>query len=579
MATNSGNLKIELEGRGPLTLRPSDYVATGGEASVYRASGTSVKIYTDPKKMQRDGIAEKVMLLRLLKHSYIMAPEGIVMDSNKNPIGIYMPWAEGESLPRIFTNAFRSREKFNDEHAKTLVARMYETTRFAHDHNAIMVDANELNWIACLSGRNGPEPRAIDVDSWSVGRFGPMAIMPSVKDWHTNGFDKRSDWFSWAVVTFQIFTGIHPYRGTLAGYSPKDWEKRMMENASVFRPGIGLNIAVRDFNCIPTPLLEWYKAVFEKGERNVPPSPLDKGIAAIATAARTLRVTTTASGALVFEKIYEQTGDPVIRIYPCGAALNLSGMVIDLATRRPIGTLVSGKGEVVKVKDGWLLADWVKNQPIFTFIDDRSRAQTSLVFALKGHNVVRYENRLFLVTENELVELNLLFAGRPILSIGQRTAILSPQSTNWFDGVGIQEAFGATFLVLPFGERACITVRVKELDGIKSVAAKAGNRFATVMGIDKTGSYRKFEFTFAAEYGSYVMWQGGAQNPELNIGILPKGVCATIVEDGELVIFVPRSGAMNKIPDKQIATDMLLTNWADTVMYIQNGSVWKLTMR
>ncbi|MDP3645964.1 MAG: hypothetical protein Q8R25_02655 [bacterium] len=579
MVAASGNLKVELEGRGPLTLRPSDYVATGGEASVYRASGTSVKIYTDPHKMQRDGIVEKIKLLRSLKHQYIMAPEGIVMDVRGTPIGIYMPFAEGEPLPRVFTNAFRDREKFGDEHAKTLTGRMHETTSFTHDHNAIMVDANELNWIAALMGHNGPEPRAIDVDSWAVGRFGPKAIMPSIKDWHSRDFTRLTDWFSWGIVTFQIFTGIHPYRGSLSGYKPGDMEERMKANASVFHPGIGLNAAVRDFSCIPTPLLEWYKATFEKGERVIPPSPFDKGVGAIALAARTLRTITTASGALMFEKLLEFTNDSIIRIWPCGAILTNSGAVFDLATKRQIGILHTRNGEVIKVQDGWVFVEMVHNRSVYTYIDERTKVPQNLPFALKGYRHVRYENRLFLVTESELVELVLMQVGRPILTIGPRTAILSPKSTKWFDGVGIQEAFGAIFLVLPFGEKACTTVRVKELDGIVPLSAKAGSRFVTVAGLDKMGSYRKFELTFAADYSSYTVWEGGVDNSELNIAVLPKGVCATIVNDGELVIFVPRSGTINRVSDKQVATDMALANWNDTVVYIQSGAVWSLKMR
>jgi len=47
-----------------------------------------------------------------------------------------------------------------------------------------------------------------------------------------------------------------------------------------------------------------------------------------------------------------------------------------------------------------------------------------------------------------------------------------------------------------------MNVRVRELDGLKVVAAKAGNRIVSVIAADKSGAYRKFEFTFAANYAS-----------------------------------------------------------------------------
>lgn len=579
MTTPNAALKVELEGRGPLILRPSDYKATGGEGSVYQAHGTSIKIYTDAAKMQRDGMIEKVKLLKQLASRFIMAPQGIVKDLQGRPIGLYMEFAEGEPMPRIFTNAFRSREKFGDAEAVKLVGHMRDTVKFAHDHKAVMVDANEMNWIVALSQANGPEPRAIDVDSWAIGRFGASVVMPSIRDWRSKDFTQLTDWFSWGIVTFQIFTGIHPYRGTLGGYKPGDMVGRMMANASVFHKGVGLNTAVRDFSCIPAPLLEWYRAAFEKGERVIPPSPFDKGTVTTATPGRTLRVVTTASGALVFEKIFEQTGNVVVRIYPCGAVLTDSGAVFDLKLKRQITALQSRNGELIKVRDGWLVADKVKEKFVFSFVDDRTLDSQSLPLALNGNQIMRYENRIFMVTDEELVELQLLQAGRPILSIGRRTQILSPGSTKWFDGVGIQEAFGAIFMVLPFGDSACLTVRVKELDGYVPISAKAGNRFATIIGIDKIGSYKKFELTFVADYSSYAMWTGGTDNPDLNISILPKGVCATIIEDGELIIFVPRNAVLNRVSDKTIATDMALSNWDDTVVYIQNGAVWTLKMK
>ena len=403
--------------------------------------------------------------------------------------------------------------------------------------------------------------------------------MPSIRDWRTKGFTELSDWFSWGVVTFQIFTGIHPYRGTLDPYKPSEFEERMKHNASVFLPNVRLNSAVRDFKCVPGPLLNWYEAVFQNGERTIPPSPYDKGVAAVAPAARTMRATTTQSGVLEFEKLFGRPEDPAIRVFHCGAVLANSGSVYDLATKKKIGALQTRTGEVVKVKDGWLVADWQGKRPLFTFINERTLVAEPLAFGLSGREFVRYENRLFLVTDSELVELRLLQVGKPLLSIGTRTPILTPLSTKWFEGIGVQEAFGAKFLVAPFGESACMNVRVRELDGLKVVEAKAGNRFVSAIAADKSGAYRKFEFTFAANYASYVAWQGGTDNPDLNVAILLSGVCATIVNDGELVIFVPANGNMNRVHDTKVTTEMLLSNWNSSVVYIQDGDVWKVRMK
>jgi len=577
VSTRRGNIIVELERRGTLTLRPDDFVACGGEGTIYRAANTVVKIYNDSSKMSRDSMINKLKILSGLRHHYIVVPEGIVFDQKSQPIGFYMAFASGEPMPRVFTMAFRQREGFNDEDAKTLTERMRETVDFVHEKGVILVDANELNWRAIFPGPKGPEPRIIDVDSWAIGRWPAKVIMPSIKDWHTHGFTKLTDWFAWGIVTFQVFTGIHPYKGTLEGYKPGDIEARMKANASVFSPKISLNRAVRDFKCIPGLLLDWYKETFQRGQRMVPPSVFAKGIS-IAPAAKIARVVTTATGSLIFDLVLRPIS-PVIKIWPSGAALLKSGILFDLASKRQFGKLESTKGEVVKVDDGWLLADWTLGNLKFFFIDSRTLETQELSLALAAYQIVRCENRLFVVTKTELIELQFACVGKPVLSTGRRTSILQPKATHWFDSVGIQEAFGAKFLITPFGENACAITRVRELDGLVPVAAKAGNRFVTVIAADKLGTYTKFEFTFSRDYSSYTVWQGDADTPELSIVILPKGVCATIINDGELNIFVPTSGQLVKVKDRQITTSIELANWGDKVVYIDNGEIWSIRMK
>ena len=108
--------------------------------------------------------------------------------------------------------------------------------------------------------------------------------------------------------------------------------------------------------------------------------------------------------------------------------------------------------------------------------------------------------------------------------------------------------------------------------------AKAGNRFAVIIAVDKKGEYQKIELTLDREYRTYTAWKGLVDSADLNMSVLPKGVCATIVDDGEINIFVPTSGTVNKVKDKDINTGMLLSNWDNAVVYIRNGEVWSIRM-
>jgi len=572
--------KVTLVGRGKINLNPADHLATGGEGSVYKLSdGTIIKLYTDTAKMIRDGIPKKIASLKGMKHPYIVSPTDLVTGVGGKPIGFYMPFAEGEALSRVFTNAFRTREGFNDAHATTLVGRMREVVQYAHGHNAMLVDANELNWIAVPHGLQGPEPRVIDVDSWVVDGNVPSSVpkMLSIRDWMSPLVSRESDWFAWGVVTFQVFTGIHPYKGTLKGYGLSELERRMRDNVSVFTPGVRLNAAVRDFGCINGPLLGWYEATFQNKERSVPPSPFETG-ATTAKVAKVARVVVTGQGNLVYDRLLSIPGNPVVRVFSCGVALCDDGSLYALADARKIGIVRSRKCEVVRRANGWLVADWEDGMLSFSYINGSGLHTEKLSFTVQSKKVLVSGERLFVVTEYGLTEVSFQMFTKPILSAGQ-TWGAQTNSTRWFDGVGVQDSMGAKFIIMPFGERACVQVRVRELDGLTPIAAKASDRFAVIVAVDKTGGYQKLELTFNREHTTYAIWQGGSDTPDLNMALLTKGVAAGIVTDGELCVYVPTSGALNKVADKDIATDMLLGNWENKVVYIRDGNVWSVAMR
>lgn len=576
----SGRLKnnnLILEGRGPLVIRESDYKASGGEGVLYRANTTIIKLYHDPDKMKKEQMPEKLKLLSAIRHEYIVSPRGLVYDPAKKPLGFYMDYVEAEPLPRVFTNDFRQRENFGNEETKRLVERMRETVSFAHKNNALLVDANEMNWLAVLNGKGGPEPRIIDVDSWSLGKWPAKVIMPSIRDWHASSFSQLTDWFSWGIVTFQIFTGIHPYKGKLGGYNPSEMERRMKENASVFANGIRLPSAVRDFSQIPPALLSWYNAVFQHGERALPPSIFAAGPAS-AYPAKTLHVTAMPTGSLIFEKIFEKTNDPVIRIWPSGVCLLSSGKLYDLGRKREIGVATSGSSEVVKTPTGWIVADKAGSKYDFSFINGTSLKREALSLALEADGIVRYCERLFLIGARGITEIKFIDLGKPIISPGN-TWGAKINSTKWFDGIGVEDAFGSKFIILPFGEDSCAHIRAPELDGLKIIDAKAGYRFAVISALNKKGEYKRIEFAFTREYNSYEATTTDADSAGINIAILPKGVVAEVIEDGELGISVPSARKINKVTDKYISTDMRLANWEDIVLYIQNGAVWKMKMK
>lgn len=568
-----GPLKIVLDGRGAMTLRESDYIAAGGEAAAYRANSTAIKIYHDSDKMRRDGMADKVRLLaNELHHTSIVAPLGVVLSENSEPIGFYMPFVDGEPMARAFTTDFRLRTGFGDKDAIAVVDDMRGVFVHAHSKKALAVDPNELNWLIDHNG-SGYAPKVIDVDSWAIGRWKASVIMPSIRDWNANDFSEMTDWFAFGVVSFQLFTGIHPYKGRVDGFGPGELVPRMKSGISVFDKRARLNHAVRDFSCIPGPLLAWYEATFQSGNRSIPPSPHD--VSKPARAAAVVRAITTASGALIFEKIFDRPGDGVVRVWSCGAARLASGKIVDLATGRDIGVITSPKGEVVKAIGGWLLADWAGQVQSITYSD--GKFITQVPFGLSMDRYFAAGNRLFGVTDREMVELNLRVLGRPMLTVGRRWSA-RPNATAWLSGIAVQDVLGAAFVIVPTDE-GISQIKAKELDGMTVVSARAAGRFASIVVIDRAGDYHKVELTFDKTLTGYSAWIGPADSPDMNMAILPTGVVATIVNDGELALFVPTNGNVNKIADRQMTTAVRLASWDDRLLYVHDGAVWRIRMK
>jgi hypothetical protein len=120
---------------------------------------------------------------------------------------------------------------------------------------------------------------------------------------------------------------------------------------------------------------------------------------------------------------------------------------------------------------------------------------------------------------------------------------------------------------------------VHELDGLRVVSAKGYERFTSLVCMTPAGEYRKLELYFDAEYRTCKkVWKGTSENSELNMAILPKGVCATIVRDGELVIFVPSNDEVARISDKDASTDVILSNWENKVVFIRDGQLWQVAV-
>lgn len=576
MTILNGNAHIELVGRGEVTIRPSNYVATGGEGSVYRLNDTIVKLYTDPTRMLVNDFGEKLKLLSSIKHNQIVAPAGTVKKSGRE-IGYYMPYVAGEPLSRMFTNDFIVRNSITNNDTVEVVRSMREIILVAHKHNAVLTDANELNWLVELRKNKNPLPYVIDVDSWSIGRWKGAVIMPSIRDYHTMAFNEQSDWFAWGVVTFQLFTGVHPYKGVLNGFERGNLEARMRANASVFAPGVKLSHAVRDFALIPRGLARWYEEVFQQGKRLPPPEVFDV-VSLQGTVGKIYRVVTQATGRLTYTKLYDSGNSGIVNIFPSGVLARSDGVLVDIDSKKELGTFHSKHVELVEVDDGYIIADFENGNPLCTYVERKTgrKEVVSLPFEIK--KFVRVNDRLFGVHDKGLMEL-IFHVFKKVIASVKATWNALPQSTDWLSGFGLQNALGAMYLIYPYGDDMCAHIRMCELDDVTVIQGVRGHQSFSFVGVTKTGDMMRYDMHFSKDYKSYVVSTTLVDVSDISQVTLVKGVCVEITDDGKLEARGEGNKNVTVVEDKSIFLDGKLYQKRNTVLYVRKGEVWSISMR
>ena len=263
---------MTLYGKENIVLKESDYLSHGGQGTIYKVGDKIYKIFNSPEHiLSKEKFKE---LLPLREYTNITVPEDLLFRNN-NIVGYVTKFlSDGIPLSRLFSVKYRQKNNWSNLDVLKLIENMRRTIEFIHSKNVVVVDGNELNYM--VSKKDKSLPYFIDVDSWKTPNCKPTALMPSIKDPHADKISVDTDWYAFAIVTFQLLAGIHPYKGKheiITGL-----QSRMKHNLSVFNTGVKLPPSIKMFNSLMLkPMEQWYKATFEKGFRGKPPEINVKG--------------------------------------------------------------------------------------------------------------------------------------------------------------------------------------------------------------------------------------------------------------------------------------------------------------
>jgi hypothetical protein len=495
-----------------ISLTKQDFLAAGGEGSIYIKGSTAYKIYADPHKMIPVG---KIQELSILTDPNIIKPEAIIL-SNHKPVGYTMRFVKDtHALCQLFTKSFKDRYGLTSDMCLDLMRQMQRTIHHIHSHNILIVDLNEMNF---LSNNKFDEVFFIDVDSYQTSHYQATALMESVRDRHSKSFNEGTDWFSFAIVTFQLLIGIHPYKGKHPKI--KTLDERMEHNISVFNKDVGVPQSCLSFNTIPKPYLDWYMATFERGLREPPPMDMSKSIA-VAVAS-----VITGSNNFEIKELFSCKWD----IYQYARYLQGECLVGNGICFNRRHYLADGMPCHIGFFGSTPIAARIKNDQVELI---NVRTQQGITTQISAEKLMSYNSRIYAKSGENILEIQLFGAeAQPVAGTKVVGKVLG-HATQVFTGIIIQNLLGTYYASIFPEEGKCIQERLAFLDGYRIIDAKYDNGVIMAVGI-RNGKYDRFIYCADSQQLKKVE---DISFSGLNFVVLDSGVCVSINEHGQVELF------------------------------------------
>ncbi len=557
-------MKVQIQGKpGEISLTQKDFLAAGGQGAVYAKGATAYKVYTDISGMLPVG---KIQELAVLTHPNVIRPQDILTDSKGKICGYTMKYIpDSYALCQLFTKAYRDRNNISPDMMLKLVKDLQSMVSYVHQHNILIVDLNEMNF---LSSKDYKNLYAIDTDSWQTKSYPATAICDSIRDRHNKVFSQGTDWFSFAVVSFQMFIGLNPYRGKHP--SLKTVEDRMLNNVSALNKDVSVPSAAFPFTVIPQSYLEWYRAVLDDGKRVPPPTDLITQIKLVATIQQVI------SGNIFEIQELGDWSDPIHWV----TSQNNNPVILTSKELR------MGKDTYpLTYPDGIHLSIAPKTQQVVMAAMRHSKlvlfsgtTRKKLDCDFTAEEMMTYQDRIYLKSGGQIMELQWLESGE-LTPTFVPVANAMERATQIFSGVAIQNMLGAKYVSV-FPETSCHEqIRIPELDDYRIVDAKFDSGVLMVIGAKKA-KYSKL--IIKIKDGSYSLRE--ILDPislDLNFIVLDNGVCIDLIDDGKLEVFSSRLGhdSSKLMEDPAIKGNYRLVRYRGKAAFYSGSKLFSFTMK
>jgi len=514
-------------GTSKVSLTDRDFVAKGGEKSVFAKGGTAYCVYHDPSAAIPAG---KIRELADVNHPGVVVPTAELLDAKKRHCGEVMKFADDSYAPKspdvkplvlcqLFTNAFRRKQGVDVSDVVSVTDSIIDVVRHCHSKQVVLVDPNETNW---LVKHDLKSVYLIDTSCVQTKGYPGTAIKPAIRDYSSTSFTAESDWYSIAVVLGWLWTGIHPY----LAFHPK-WKHmdanaamvpRMKEHWSFFRDGTEFNRACRPIAQMPATLRSWMEAVLDQGKRLPAPDHCGAPLAVVAVTP----VTPSQSMAVQLNELIAFRSD-VCAVY--GDFTTTNEQYGDAAI------VFTPRGNVpiaVRTKNGRLhLAD--------------TRTGKDLPITCEAKRVLEVDGRAYSVGASSVAEVRFNEVNGEIrATVWKVGSIADLPTTRTFTGCVIQNLLGK-YLLSTFPEAGeCVQYQLPELEGWQILDAQY-QRGVFVVSAEQSGKYqmRMYRFKGASTDSTVISDQIG----DVNFAVTDRGIVAIMEPNGTLRVCSNRTGS------------------------------------
>ena len=565
-------------------LKKPDY--SGGEKAVFVQNGLAYCIFHDPSKMIPDG---KFTALNALDHPNIMRPLDIVIEAKKGTkVGFTTDFIkDAYTLAETFPKAFKVRHGYEQDDVLANIRQLFGMAEFVHSKNCLIVDFNELN---VLVSPDVTQLYLIDVNSYQAPGYHATAIMESIRDRHCLDPDGRpkwsenTDWYSAGILSFQMFHGIHPFRGNHDNYASVEKDKRMFarmdDHCSLYDPDARYPAVVYPLDSAPSGLRDWWKAMFQDGKRMPPPSDFSGAVIVVATV-------TKMQGSNLFD-------------IPSSPLFTTDGEIYEVATSGGKQVIVTNRNVYCNKRRVDLPGTNIKvgfspkmNRPVAAWTDNGQLRLSDLdndkpldIKAASSGVFVTEDNRIIYKSGGSMMEVVFNEHNQHLMAAGKQVGKVSAHAAQVFDGVVIQNLLGQHFASFFPAPGVCKQIALSELsDYRKIVDARCSGKLLVVNAVDKDGKYDRLVFIMSSKYDEYVVRKKEDITPvginfTVNDGQPP--VCVMMNEDGCVEAFqVARAGSdIKEFPaDPDVTSDVKLFSSGSQILFSKGNELYSMAMK